>query len=146
MSASLLDDIQDAVAAYLRTQSALQGWEVVDHKVADVGSNVTQAIAKQGCYIVVHLPLPTMANPNVPGWADALELEIEVGNRPTVNTTGVRSGTIAQAIWAALTDWKPSIEGVQPFYPAPRVIERVPAETVDILIVTMRTAAGIQIN
>jgi hypothetical protein len=73
-------------------------------------------------------------------------MSLEVGERPDFNQTGLDAPSVCEILWAEFTGWQPAIEGVQPYHPQPRVIEELPATTLDIYLVNLASAGGITIT
>lgn len=102
-SRSVLETIQEAVAANLRTHPDLSGVDVLTRRQGNLISLIDNALAKLGLVIAVLPPIARVTSPNVPGPVfSEVDLALHVVQIPTTDEGQRSSLEVAEICLQAL--------------------------------------------
>ena len=146
MKKGILRDGTEASVDYLQTRGELRGagLTILARYKGSIGDMVDSELGKLGLYIYVHPLRPLKVWQNGPGlFFDELAWRAEIGEDPTMNSTGISAEYAAELVTLHMLNWNPESLGLGSFYPAEDVITPAEDDELNAYFVNLKCNGGV---
>lgn len=146
MIKGMLREVTEASVDYLQTRAEFRsaGLTILARYKGAIGDIIDTELGKLGLYIYVWPVRPLKCWQNGPGlYFDELAWRAEIGENPTLNSTGFSAEYAAELVALHMMNWEPKLHAIQTFFPTEDVIAEAEDPDLNAYFVNLKTSGGL---